>query len=420
MTKHDEGKDELDVPSWMIRAYRFIGNTEVQARWKAMRLLKTARQTLQVLAAPRAKTQLCPHCGAWQPTDRSTCESCQRRMRSWLGRTLRVMGLRVPPSVSVSALLAVAILLVYARMWIAFPAQALFGWTGEQLIACGSNFGPQTLAGQWWRLGTSIFLHIGLLHLAFNLVALAQVGPLVEEAFGRGRMLFIFLATGIVASLASAKLQVANAAGASGALMGLIGVATGWGHRQKTGQGTELRNQMLKWGAYTLVFGFAVHADNVAHAGGFLAGALLGVTLTRPRSRPKPGTAQLAMGALAGSGVLATVVLVFVLCGRATAAIPVATEEPGAAYDPDATSSEACARATRGDVEGAFRQLWGDEPRWDERIPKEQRAVMLQRLCDELGQIRERCAAFKRGSLKTSSKKEQLYLAKLCDSISPQ
>jgi rhomboid protease GluP len=122
-----------------------------------------------------------------------------------------------------------------------------------------------------------VFLHIGLLHLGFNLVALAQIGPAIEETFGRGRMVFLFMLTGVAGFAACQVVGMrAISAGASGAIMGLCGAAAGWGQRDGTGTGRTVRNQMLKWGAYTMVFGAFIGANNVAHAAGFVAGALLG------------------------------------------------------------------------------------------------------------------------------------------------
>jgi membrane associated rhomboid family serine protease len=305
-------------------------------------------------------------------------------------RLLRNLGLSVPPMVSVSSLLAAAMLVIYARMWIRWPGEALGGWSGETLLLCGSNYGPLTLHGEWWRAGTSIFLHIGVLHIAFNLLALAQIGPSIEEIFGRGRMVFFFLATGLAASFASAALHVANAAGASGALMGLVGIAAGWGQRVGGLHGKNVRNQMLKWGAYTIVFGFAVHADNVAHAAGFASGALLGFAhnphaLDRGRSR----ASSLAMGALGALGSVATVALVLALSSRAMPAAAAGTDEDAAGYDGQEPTEEfarkhiaqACDRASRGDTEGAWRELFGDLPTQAGEDPKNSRAALLESLC---------------------------------------
>jgi rhomboid protease GluP len=57
----------------------------------------------------------------------------------------------------------------------------LFGFDGPSLIRLGSNFGPYTADGDWWRLVTSMFLHLGLIHLAFNMWALAS--PMQHVAF---------------------------------------------------------------------------------------------------------------------------------------------------------------------------------------------------------------------------------------------
>jgi rhomboid protease GluP len=50
-------------------------------------------------------------------------------------------------------------------------------------IAWGSNFGPFTTDGEWWRVLTSLFIHFGVIHLAFNMWALATFGPLAERLY---------------------------------------------------------------------------------------------------------------------------------------------------------------------------------------------------------------------------------------------
>jgi hypothetical protein len=67
--------------------------------------------------------------------------------------------------------------------------------------------------------------------------------------------------------------------GASGAVMGLIGLAAGWGQRDGTRIGRDTRNQMLKWCAFTLVFGVLIGADNAAHVVGFVAGGVIGLAV---------------------------------------------------------------------------------------------------------------------------------------------
>ena len=92
------------------------------------------------------------------------------------------------------------------------------------LQAWGTNFGPLTTSGQWWRLVSSIFLHFGVLHLALNMWALYVGGRLAERLFGSRAFALIYFAAGISGSLSSLLWNPAvNSAGASGAIFGVYG-----------------------------------------------------------------------------------------------------------------------------------------------------------------------------------------------------
>lgn len=73
----------------------------------------------------------------------------------------------------------------------------------ESLVNWGANFRPMTLEGEWWRLITNCFLHIGIFHLLMNMYALLYIGILLEPHLGRTRFISAYLLTGITASLAS-------------------------------------------------------------------------------------------------------------------------------------------------------------------------------------------------------------------------
>jgi rhomboid protease GluP len=148
---------------------------------------------------------------------------------------------------------------------------------GLALLNSGGNVSYASIDGEWWRLLTCVFLHGGLIHLLFNMAALKQIGPEIESVFGRGRMLFFFVMTGIIASFGSSlDGSPAVRIGASGAIMGMIGVAGGWGQRLGSRHGLSVRNQMLRWAMYTIIYGYALGADNVAHAVGLMAGVVIG------------------------------------------------------------------------------------------------------------------------------------------------
>lgn len=138
-----------------------------------------------------------------------------------------------------------------------------------------------------WRLVTYVFLHGGLMHLIFNVVALLQIGGLIERTFGGARLFVVWCVTGAAAiALPDAVRGYSDTTvGASGAIFGLIGLAMVYGHRVGTAQGRVVRNQMIEWTVVCTLFGLGM--GNVAHAahfGGLAAGALFGVFLGPPRS----------------------------------------------------------------------------------------------------------------------------------------
>jgi len=150
----------------------------------------------------------------------------------------------------------------------------------DVLIAFGAKFNPLIVEGQVWRLLTSIFLHIGLIHLLFNSYALFRLGTDVERAFGAGRFLVLYLLSGVSGSLLSFAFNPHLSAGASGAIFGLIG-ALGvylFRHRQAFGQVGQRRLwDVIGVAAYNLVFGFITPGiDNLGHLGGLISGVALG------------------------------------------------------------------------------------------------------------------------------------------------
>ena len=109
--------------------------------------------------------------------------------------------------------------------------QVVYGtWNGpetiEVLIDLGAKVNLLIYQGQTWRLFTAMFLHIGVLHLLFNLYALYALGPMVEGYFGHWRFLAIYLLGGLFGSLASYAFSPAISAGASGAIFALAGAIT--------------------------------------------------------------------------------------------------------------------------------------------------------------------------------------------------
>ncbi len=183
-------------------------------------------------------------------------------------------------------------------------------------LAWGANFGPATQDGQWWRLGTALFLHFGVVHLGLNMWALWDVGRLVERLYGRWRFCLLYFASGVFGNLLSLVVQgnQAVSGGASGAIFALYGALLVylWRERRRVDKG-EFRwlfGAAAAFTVVTLVVGMLVPGiDNAAHIGGWLAGAFLARGMAKPWVR-RGARAQLApLGALAALG-LAVVVLV--------------------------------------------------------------------------------------------------------------
>ena len=156
-------------------------------------------------------------------------------------------------------------------------------------LAWGANFGPATQDGQWWRLGSAMFLHFGVVHLALNMWALWDVGRLMEQLLGRWRFLLLYLASGVFGNLLSLVAQGNRAVsgGASGAVFALYGALLVflWRERRQVDRG-EFRwlfGAALVFTVVALLMGQVVTGiDNAAHVGGLIAGALLARVLAQP------------------------------------------------------------------------------------------------------------------------------------------
>ncbi len=160
--------------------------------------------------------------------------------------------------------------------------------------------------GQWWRLVTAMFLHVGLLHIAFNLYVLYVVGIPVEQALGRWRYIALYLLSGLGGAAASYALTAPYSAGegASGAIFGLF--AAWWVITRRAGGDTTPVTVLI---GLNLVFSFLVPGIGYwAHLGGLGTGALLALTFAyAPRPRRTP--AALGAMALVSVAILATVML---------------------------------------------------------------------------------------------------------------
>lgn len=165
---------------------------------------------------------------------------------------------------------------------VVFVLMTLTGGTesAANLVRWGANFAPLVDQGEYWRLLTANFIHIGVLHLAFNLYALFQLGPQVEAIYGYPRFLTIYLLSGLSGAVLSYLLTHGLSAGASTSLFGLFGALVVYFYKHRELFGKAGQQQLISLGIILLVnviIGLSPGSsiDNWGHLGGFIGGAAL-------------------------------------------------------------------------------------------------------------------------------------------------
>jgi rhomboid protease GluP len=145
----------------------------------------------------------------------------------------------------------------------------------EELIKWGANFGGITLEGEYWRMITANFIHIGIIHLAINMISLNFIGRVLEPIIGKWNIFLAYLFTGVFAALTSLFWHSdVVSAGASGSLFGLFGaflflLTTKLFAPQ---QRMAIFKQMGMLLAFNLIYGMKDGIDNAAHIGGLVSG----------------------------------------------------------------------------------------------------------------------------------------------------
>lgn len=169
--------------------------------------------------------------------------------------------------------------LIMAICIITFLLMYVFGNGSEDnltLLKFGANLDVLTKRGEYYRILTCIFLHIGIVHLLLNMYSLYIIGPQVESFYGKIKYLFIYLYSGICGSILS--LAFSNnviSAGASGAIFGLLGSLLYFGYHYRVYLGNVIKSQIIPVILVNLFIGFITPGiDNFAHIGGLIGGVI--------------------------------------------------------------------------------------------------------------------------------------------------
>ncbi|MCT8139734.1 rhomboid family intramembrane serine protease [Anaerobacillus sp. CMMVII] len=154
------------------------------------------------------------------------------------------------------------------------------------LVEFGAKYDPLIHQGEWWRFFTAVFLHIGIIHLVMNSIALYYLGGLVERIYGTPRFLLIYLIAGLFGSISSFAFNSQVSAGASGAIFGCFGAILFFGMIHRKLFFRTMGKNVIIILIINLSLGFLIPMiDNSAHIGGLVGGFLAASCIHLPRNK---------------------------------------------------------------------------------------------------------------------------------------
>ena len=188
--------------------------------------------------------------------------------------------------------------------------------SGRSLELLGATgFVPVNEFKRYWTLISANYLHGGILHIFFNMVAFRQLATIVTREFGLYRMFAIYTLSGIFGFWISYVFEVYWTIGASAAVCGLVGAILYYGHSRGGIYGKTLYKQIGIWVVFLFVFGFVVPGiNNWGHGGGILAGVALGFMLGYQEKRRENLFHKMLAGACA---VVTILVLIWTISSAA-------------------------------------------------------------------------------------------------------
>jgi rhomboid protease GluP len=173
------------------------------------------------------------------------------------------------------------------------------GQTSLMLLGATGTY-PIGHFGRFWTLISASYLHSGILHLVFNLMALKQIAPLTTSEFGTSRMFTIYTLGGVIGYVVSYVAGVSFTIGASAAVCSLIGALLYYGKSRGGAYGSSVFREVNGWVISLFVFGLIFPGiNNWGHGGGIIGGIAIG-TLLGYTERRKENNFDQALALLCG------------------------------------------------------------------------------------------------------------------------
>ena len=292
----------------------------IRWRWKFERLVEQWKGFWGGGTSEPPRPRLCPACGTLVGASASKCHQCGASMTYSLAAASRSLGgiFKSDAPVTYVILLVTCALFGFSLMAtiraageFTPPSGGIGGLfnlgaiSGSILNRLGASLPLPYDLHEPWRLIMAVFLHGSILHIGFNMWVIMDVGPQIEELYGSARYLFIYVFTGAFGYLVSSFFGRFSV-GASGSLLGLIGVLLALTTGRHTAGMQMLRSQLIRWLIYIAVMGFLMPGiDNFAHIGGFASGYALGrIMVDRAPADAAERKQAYALGWLAGAAVV--------------------------------------------------------------------------------------------------------------------
>lgn len=259
---------------------------------------------------------LCPNCRKLISADELRCPYCGMiRPTSWwhnnfVARLFHDGDQLIKAIIIVNAGMFAISLMFNSRLpGLSFNPLTVFAPDDQSLLILGATGTiPIDRFHRWWTLISANYLHGGIVHILFNMMAFSRLAPLVNSEYGTYRMIVIYTIGGIGGFFISYLAGVGFTIGASAAVCGLMGASLYYGKARGGVYGQLIYKQIGGWAVGIFLFGFIVPGiNNWGHGGGILAGAVLGFLLGFQERKTETGFHKILAGACIALTVIALV-----------------------------------------------------------------------------------------------------------------
>ena len=257
------------------------------------------------------RAMLCPRCRRLIGSNEVTCSWCgASRAEAWYRKAWNRGAL--DGEWLVKAIIGANILFYILTLFLSSKGRAPFSSPfaflspdrTSLLLLGATGTVPIEQYGRFWTLLSANYLHGGLLHIFFNLMALRQIAPWVTHEYGASRMFIIYTLGGVSGFSLSYLAGVPFTIGASAAVCGLIGSLLYFGRSRGGTYGAAVYREVSGWVVGLLLFGFLVPGiNNWGHGGGLIGGGLLGWLLGYEERRTESAAHRLLAFVCAGATV---------------------------------------------------------------------------------------------------------------------